>query len=102
MFAIHDFEKAIELEPNYALSHFHMGVSKLKSRLIREAIEDFKKSELYEENPVAVYDGLGCCYHALHDFDEAIDHFNKAIEAKPYNVEFLKNRAQCYFDMNMY
>lgn len=69
-----------------------MGVSKLKSRLVREAIEDFKKSELIEENP-AVYDGLGCCYHALKDFDEAIEHFDKAIHAKGTNVEFLKNRA---------
>ena len=83
------------------MSHFHMGVSKLKSRLIREAIHDFKESERYDENP-AVYDGLGCCYHALRDFDEAIDHFNKAIQAKPFNVEFLRNRAQCYFDMQMY
>lgn len=78
-----------------------MGVSRLKSHLIREAILDFKQSEMLEENP-SVYDGLGCCYHALKDFDEAIDHFNKAISAKPTNVEFLKNRAQCYFDMNMY
>lgn len=91
-YAIKDFKTAIEKQPEYSLSHFHMGVSKLKSRLVREAIEDFKKSELLDENP-AVYDGLGCCYHALRDFDEAIDHFNKAIAAKPYKVDFLKNRA---------
>ena len=77
-YAIQDFKTAIEIEPEYGLSHFHMGVSKLKSRLVREAIEDFKQSELLEDNP-AVYDGLGCCYHALRDFDEAIEHFDKAI-----------------------
>jgi len=78
-----------------------MGTSKLKSRLIREAIEDFNRAIHLDENP-AVYDGLGCCYHALRDYDEAIDYFNKAINAKPYKVDFLKNRAQCYFDMSMY
>ena len=78
-----------------------MGVSKLKSRLVREAIEDFKQSELVEENP-AVKDGLGCCYHAMRAFDEAIVQFNKAIEAKPDNVDFMKNRAQCYYDMYQY
>ena len=41
-YAIQDFKTAIEIEPEYGLSHFHMGVSKLKSRLVREAIEDFK------------------------------------------------------------
>ena len=91
-YAIRDFEEAIRIEPSYALSHFHMGVSKLKSRLVREAIEDFKESLMLEENP-AVYDGLGCCYHALEEFDEAIEHFEKAIAAKPHNIEFLRNRA---------
>ena len=92
-----------------------MGVSKLKARIgtrmwekgndqllqdpIREAIEDFKRSENLDQNPVAVYDGLGCCYHALRDYEEAIDYFNKAISAKENNIDFLKNRAQCYFDM---
>ena len=69
-----------------------MGVSKLKSRIIREAIDDFNRSNSLEENP-AVYDGLGCCKHALRDYDEAIINFNMAIEAKENNVEFLKNRA---------
>mgnify|MGYP000985792745 CR=1 FL=1 len=62
-YAIMDFKEAIRIDPEYALSHFHMGVSKLKSRLVREAIEDFKQSELLDLNP-AVYDGLGCCYHS--------------------------------------
>ena len=78
-----------------------MGVSKLKSRLPRDAIKDFEQSAMLEENP-AVYDGLGCCYHALGNFDEAIEQFEKAILAKENNVEFLKNRAQCYFDMKLY
>lgn len=41
-YAIRDFERAIEIDPEYAISHFHMGTSKLKSRLVREAIEDFE------------------------------------------------------------
>ena len=100
-FAIMDFKQAIKIDPEYALSHFHMGVSKLKSRLVHKAIKYFKQSEHLEDNP-AVYDGLGCCYHALKDFDEAIEHFDKAIHAKENNIEFLKNRAQCYFDMQQY
>lgn len=100
-YAIMDFKEAIRIEPEYAISHFHMGVSKLKSRLIREAIEDFKQSELLDDNP-QVYDGLGCCYHALRNFDEAIENFNKAITARPNNIEFLKNRSQCFYDMQQY
>ena len=36
------------------------------------------------------------------EYDNAINAFNKAIEAEPRNVEFLKNRSLCYFDMGEY
>lgn len=100
-YAIRDFKSAIVEDPNYAVSHFHLGVSKLKSRQIHKAIKYFKESERLDEQP-AVWDGLGCCYHALRDFDEAIEQFNKAIQAQEHNVEFLKNRSQCFFDMAQY
>ena len=91
-YAIEDFKQAIEKDPEYPVSHFHMGVSKLKSKDVRSAIVDFNTSlSLY--GPTACYDGLGCCYHAKGDFEDAIENFNKAIESKENNVEFLKNRA---------
>lgn len=49
-FAIQDFEEAIRIDPGYSLSHFHLGVSKLKSRHIREAIEDFKRAENLDDD----------------------------------------------------
>jgi protein O-GlcNAc transferase len=99
--AIQDFQEAIRIDRQYALSHFHMGVSKLKLREYEEAIVCFNDSDNLEENP-AVFDGLGCCYHRKKDYDEAISFFNKAISAKPQNVEFLKNRASCYYDMHLF
>jgi tetratricopeptide (TPR) repeat protein len=80
------------LDQNYSLSHFHLGVSKLKSRLVREATEDFKRSMQTEENPNSL-DGLGQCYHMMGNFELAIDHFEQAIQLKPQEIEFLKNRA---------
>ena len=74
------------------MSHFHLGVSKLKSRLVREAKEDFKRSMQTEENPSSL-DGLGQCFHMMGKFEEAIYHFDQAITLKPKDIEFLKNRA---------
>lgn len=38
-----------------------------------DAIEDFNTSiEKGSENP-GIYDGLGCCFHALKDFEKAIE-----------------------------
>ena len=100
-YAIQDFNRAIALDDSNPYSYFHLGISKLKSRLVREAIEDFNKANSLDENPAA-HDGLGCCYHHLRDYDEAISYFNLAIGAKPDNVDFLRNRAQCYYDMEQY
>jgi cytochrome c-type biogenesis protein CcmH/NrfG len=45
-----------------------------------------------EENPNSL-DGLGQCYHMMGNFELAIDHFEQAIQLKPQEIEFLKNRA---------
>lgn len=97
-YAIKDFNKAIEIDADYHAAHFHLGVSKLKSREVRESIDNFARANELKEEP-AVYDGLGCCWHYLEDFEQAIENFNTAIAAESDNVDFLRNRAQCYFDM---
>ena len=101
-YAIKDFEEAIKLDPNYSISYYHLGVSKLKSRLVREAKESFRESMGKEETNPASLDGLGQCHHLMGKFDEAIDYFDQAISLTPENIEFLRNRAQCYYDMGMF
>ena len=80
---------------------FHMATSRLKDGQISQAIADFKSSAEIKPQP-AINDGLGQCYHKLGEYDNAIKAFNSAIEAEPRNIEFLKNRSQCYFDMTWY
>ncbi len=88
-FAINDFNAAINIEPTYAEAFYRRGISQLKSRRYMEAIEDFKQSyELDnkpEKNP-GVYDGQGCCYHALRDYDKALTFFNTAIDKDQTNT----------------
>ena len=40
--AIEDFEQAIRIDPQDSWPHFHLGVSLLKSRKIKQAITEFK------------------------------------------------------------
>ena len=49
-----------------------------------------------------VYDGEGSCYHALKDYDQALNYFNQAIDRDNQNTSFLMNRAQCYYDLGQY
>lgn len=49
-----------------------------------------------------ILDGLGQCYHVLGNYDEALENYLLALTKQPNNVEFLKNRSQCFYDLKMY
>jgi tetratricopeptide (TPR) repeat protein len=56
-----------------------------------------------DENPdleknAGIPDGLGCCYHALGDYENALLHYNDAIEMDQKNTDFLMHIAQCEYD----
>lgn len=44
-YAIKDFEDAIQLDPQSSEAYFYKGTSQLKSKNVRDAIEDFKAAE---------------------------------------------------------
>ena len=93
-----------------------------KQKRIDDALEDFQQSlalnkkeiekgDTDGDNP-GILDGLGCCYHEMRDFEKARKYFDEAIEDSGSKdddeesstkavdkVEFLKHRAQCYYDM---
>lgn len=103
-FAKRDFTSAIEIEPGCTMAHFHRGTSKLRANQVREAIDDFRRSDELDqemENP-GIFDGLGQCHHAMRNFTEAIDEFKTAIDKEPKNVDFRVHRAKCYFDMQKF
>ena len=77
---------------------FHMATSRLKAGQVSQAIADFQSSIAIQPNP-SIQDGLGQCFHKLKDYMNAITAFDSAIGAEPRNIEFLKNRSQCYYDM---
>jgi tetratricopeptide (TPR) repeat protein len=102
--AIVDFEQAISLDKESSVGHFYLGTSKLKSNQVDEAIRDFNESDRHDnnqENP-GIFDGLGQCYHKIKEFEKAISYFKMALEKEPKNVDFLVNRALCYYDMQEY
>ena len=80
---------------------FHLATTMLKADQPEAAIEEFKRSESIKKS-AAIFNGLGSCYHKLKDFEQAIFCFNRALEQEGTNIEYLKNRSQCYFDMTEY
>jgi tetratricopeptide (TPR) repeat protein len=110
--AIEDFDKAIELEPTQSEAYQLRGLSKYYNKRHNEAIEDFNESadrqmklrydnDNIPENP-AIDDGRGLCYHALGNYQKAVQFYNDAIEKQKDNTTFLMHRAQCEYDQGQH
>jgi len=81
--AIADFNKAIELDPNYAKAYFNRGLSKSALKDYNGAISDFNKFiELLPDYAEAYY-SRGVVKNFLKDLYGAIADFTKAIELDP-------------------
>eukprot|EP00347_Sterkiella_histriomuscorum_P006605 403352130 len=103
-FAVKDFNKALELNSEKPEAFYYRGISKMKSKLYYEALEDFQRSKNLIENEEdqfipGILDGQGCCFLALQDYDKAITYFNQAINLQPQNIKFLMNRSNCFYTL---
>ena len=113
--AINDFHQAIQIDPDLSEGYFRRGFSKFYSKNNADAIADFKKAEekendlIYndpslkdEDRNAGIPDGLGCCYHALGQYEVALRYYDTAIEMNKKNTQFLMHRAQCFYDQGLY
>jgi tetratricopeptide (TPR) repeat protein len=91
--AIHNFTKAIKLNPKCATSYFNRAYSYLIRREFQKAADDYTK--MIELNPqdvdtVVAYFYRGCAYRELGEVKKALSDYNKAMELDPENSAFYK------------
>ena len=86
LLAIKDFDTAIKLDKDLAEAYFRLGLSKFFIKRYHDAIADFEMSRdkediLIDEDPrnnernPGIFDGLGCCYHALKQWEKAYEYY---------------------------
>jgi tetratricopeptide (TPR) repeat protein len=110
--AINDFNEAIKNDPSNSEGYFRRGLSKYYSKRFKEAISDFEEAQEKElaagtrdinvDLNAGIYDGMGQCYHALKQYEMAIQKYDAAIDMIPENPQFLQHRAKCYSDQGMH
>ena len=95
--AIADYDKAIELDPNYAAAYNNRGCTYDALKQYDKAIADCNKSiELDPNNAAYAYDSRGTVFKHLEQYDKAIADYNKAIELDPNYATAHYNRADAY------
>ena len=89
--AIYEFEKAIEIKPNYAdayhnLANTYQGIGRLE-----DAIENYEKAIHFNPKLWQSYQNLGAIYFQKGRNDLAKEYFRNALEINPYDYNLHTN-----------
>lgn len=92
--ALADFNRAIEIDPNFASAYSNRGLAKKNKGDLDGAMADFDKAIELDSTLAAAYGGRAQIKRLKSDPKGALVDFNKAIELKPDSATLHNNRAE--------
>ncbi len=84
--AIPLFEKAIELNPEMAEAHYHLGRAWIQAGQPQEAIDPLQEALHLREDYIEAWNNLGVALIQMGEYEESIPHLEKAILLDPEHV----------------
>ena len=101
--AIRDYDKAIEIAPNYAMAFNNRGLAYVDKKDYATAIRDFSKAIEIAPDLAVVFYNRGTVYaENKKNYDAAIRDFNKAIKLDPNFAMAFYNRGLVYKNKGNY
>ena len=94
--ALKNYDKAIELKPDFAEALVSKGVVLEKMGLYEDALEAYETAIELNHDIVDAWLGKGVVYYYLNSYDEALEANNQAIELNPDIAKGWYNRACIY------
>ena len=95
--ALHEFDKAIEIDRNNYRAYFWRGRVYLRLKRFEEATTDFQRVIKLKPDYADAYDNLGWLYFHLEKYDESIKYLSQSLELKPNEGWTYYTRGRCYF-----
>ena len=92
--AIQDYNKAIEINPEFSQTYNHRGIAKSKSGNIKGAIQDFNKAIEINPEYSPAYNNRGNIKYEIGDLAGAIRDYDAAIEIDPEFSQAYNNRGR--------
>ena len=94
--AIQNYDKAIELKPDFFGAYNNRGVTYREKHDFDKAIQNYDKAIEIKPDYADAYNNRGVAYVEKHDFDKAIQNYDKAVEINPRLAEAYNNRGNAY------
>jgi adenylate cyclase len=100
--AMKAFDKAIEIDPNYAKAYAQRGIIYNEWRQYLKALKESEQAIKLDPNLAWGFNCRGVAYTGLMNYQEAIQDFNRALELEPKFVWPYCNRSWAYFMLKNY
>jgi tetratricopeptide (TPR) repeat protein len=97
-----EFQRALQLNPNYELAHIWYGHFLIQEGRAREACGEFERARDIDPINPNVAQGLASCLAEGHHFDEAISILQKSIEFDPNRPNIRWTLGEMYERKGMY
>lgn len=94
--AIHDFDQAIRLKPDFANAFNNQGIAYDYEGDYDRAIQDFDQAIRLQPDYADAFNNRGLVYGEKGNYDRAIQDLDQAIRLRPAYAEALDNRAGAY------
>ena len=96
---LESYKKAIEVDPDYFLAHFNLGVRYGKLPMNIEAARHFREAlRLKPESPMVHY-SLAVVCNLIGETDDAFKHYNEAIRLNPEFAKAHSNLAMLSYSL---
>ena len=82
--AIHHFDKAIQLSPNFAEAYNQRALAKFLLEQYELSLADCQKAVEFNPDHFGAWAGMGHCYANLGDCGRSIDCYEKALSINPH------------------
>jgi Flp pilus assembly protein TadD len=103
--AVLAFERSLELDPNYAVSHNNLGIARFsqalslkEASLLEKALSSFQTAASLNPEYASPWNGLGIVYRQLGDLERAAASLERALELNPEFGDARYNLANIYLN----
>ena len=94
--ALSEYNKAIEIDPNYAEAYNGRGNIYRKQNKLPQALSDYNRVIHLDPTYAEVYYNLGIFYDKQNNLPQALSNYNKAVAINPNLEEAYYNRGNTY------